>query len=291
MPSPFPSPWRRQGRGSTELRPDARPSSRDPLRFSYGTHGVPHAPRGETSRRVAALRERTLASTAASLRVAEHTERVAGATLRELDAQSESLERTRKNLDDAEKSAEEGERTLDEMRACGVSCFSLRGESFGLREEHLPTPRRRTSRAPSRAGTSPTRTTSSRVAPPRKEKQIRRRGRRRRRRRFARTKRSLRRTTRSARTPWLSLSLWTRYAARARRWERSWTSRREPSTTSRRVLCLFVQSWRAPSREAPREQTDRREAKAYERDTFQGINESESHRLDPSYKYRRLHRH
>jgi hypothetical protein len=59
--------------------------------------------------------------------VAEHTERVAGATLRELDAQSESLERTRKNLDDAEKSAEEGERTLDEMRACGVSCFSLRG--------------------------------------------------------------------------------------------------------------------------------------------------------------------
>lgn len=61
------------------------------------------------------------------MRVAEHTERVAGATLRELDAQSESLERTRKNLDDAEKSAEEGERTLDEMRACGVSCFSLRG--------------------------------------------------------------------------------------------------------------------------------------------------------------------
>ena len=59
--------------------------------------------------------------------MAEHTERVAGATLRELDAQSESLERTRKNLDDAEKSAEEGERTLDEMRACGVSCFSLRG--------------------------------------------------------------------------------------------------------------------------------------------------------------------
>ena len=55
--------------------------------------------------RVAALRERTLASTAASLRVAEQTERVAGATLRELDAQSESLERTRKNLDDAEKSA------------------------------------------------------------------------------------------------------------------------------------------------------------------------------------------
>ena len=127
MPSPFPSPWRRQSRGSTELRPDARPSSRDPLRFSYGTHGVRHVPRGETSRRVAALRERTLASTAASLRVAEHTERVAGATLRELDAQSESLERTRKNLDDAEKSAEEGERTLDEMRACGVSCFSLRG--------------------------------------------------------------------------------------------------------------------------------------------------------------------
>lgn len=61
------------------------------------------------------------------MRVAEQTERVAGATLRELDAQSESLERTRKNLDDAEKSAEEGERTLDEMRACGVSCFSLRG--------------------------------------------------------------------------------------------------------------------------------------------------------------------
>lgn len=61
------------------------------------------------------------------MRVAEHTEFVAGATLRELDAQSESLERTRKNLDDAEKSAEEGERTLDEMRACGVSCFSLRG--------------------------------------------------------------------------------------------------------------------------------------------------------------------
>ena len=131
MPSPFPSPWRRESRGSTEPRPDARPSSRDPPRFSYslahGTHGVPHAPRGETSRRVAALRERTLASTAASLRVAEQTERVAGATLRELDAQSESLERTRKNLDDAEKSAEEGERTLDEMRACGVSCFSLRG--------------------------------------------------------------------------------------------------------------------------------------------------------------------
>jgi hypothetical protein len=127
MPSPFPSPWRRESRGSTEPRPDARPSSRDPPRFSYGTHGVRHVPRGETSRRVAALRERTLASTAASLRVAEHTERVAGATLRELDAQSESLERTRKNLDDAEKSAEEGERTLDEMRACGVSCFSLRG--------------------------------------------------------------------------------------------------------------------------------------------------------------------
>ena len=122
MPSPFPSPWRRESRGSTEPRPDARLSSRDPPRFSY-----PHVPRGETSRRVAALRERTLASTAASLRVAEHTERVAGATLRELDAQSESLERTRKNLDDAEKSAEEGERTLDEMRACGVSCFSLRG--------------------------------------------------------------------------------------------------------------------------------------------------------------------
>ena len=122
MPSPFPSPWRRESRGSTEPRPDARPSSRDP-RFSY----PPHVPRGETSRRVAALRERTLASTAASLRVAEHTEFVAGATLRELDAQSESLERTRKNLDDAEKSAEEGERTLDEMRACGVSCFSLRG--------------------------------------------------------------------------------------------------------------------------------------------------------------------
>jgi len=127
MPSPFPSPWRRESRGSTEPRPDARPSSRDPPRFSYGTHGVRHVPRGETSRRVAALRERTLASTAASLRVAEHTERVAGATLRELDAQSESLERTRKNLDDAEKSAEEGERTLDEMRACGVSCFALRG--------------------------------------------------------------------------------------------------------------------------------------------------------------------
>ena len=131
MPSPFPSPWRRESRGSTEPRPDARPSSRDPPRCSsspaHGTHGVPHAPRGETSRRVAALRERTLASTAASLRVAEQTERVAGATLRELDAQSESLERTRKNLDDAEKSAEEGERTLDEMRACGVSCFSLRG--------------------------------------------------------------------------------------------------------------------------------------------------------------------
>ena len=127
MPSPFPSPWPRESRGSTEPRPDARPSSRDPPRFSYGTHGVRHVPRGETSRRVAALRERTLASTAASLRVAEHTERVAGATLRELDAQSESLERTRKNLDDAEKSAEEGERTLDEMRACGVSCFSLRG--------------------------------------------------------------------------------------------------------------------------------------------------------------------
>jgi hypothetical protein len=94
---------------------------------AQGTPVLPHVPRATTSRRVAALRERTLASTAASLRVAEHTEFVAGATLRELDAQSESLERTRKNLDDAEKSAEEGERTLDEMRACGVSCFSLRG--------------------------------------------------------------------------------------------------------------------------------------------------------------------
>ena len=131
MPSPFPSPWRRESRGSTEPRPNSRPSSRDPSRLSYspaqGTPVLPHVPRATTSRRVAALRERTLASTAASLRVAEHTEFVAGATLRELDAQSESLERTRKNLDDAEKSAEEGERTLDEMRACGVSCFSLRG--------------------------------------------------------------------------------------------------------------------------------------------------------------------
>lgn len=130
MPSPFPSPWRRESRGSTEPRQDAGPSSRDPRSSSspaHGTHEIPHVPRGETSRRVAALRERTLASTAASLRVAEHTEFVAGATLRELDAQSESLERTRKNLDDAEKSAEEGERTLDEMRACGVWCFSLRG--------------------------------------------------------------------------------------------------------------------------------------------------------------------
>ena len=131
MPSPFSSPWRRESRGSTEPRPNSRPSSRDNPRLSYspaqGTHEIPHVPRATTSRRVAALRERTLASTAASLRVAEHTERVAGATLRELDAQSESLERTRKNLDDAEKSAEEGERTLDEMRACGVSCFSLRG--------------------------------------------------------------------------------------------------------------------------------------------------------------------
>jgi hypothetical protein len=94
---------------------------------AQGTPVLPHVPRATTSRRVAALRERTLASTAASLRVAEHTEFVAGATLRELDAQSESLERTRKNLDDAEKSAEEGERTLDEIHACGVSCFSLRG--------------------------------------------------------------------------------------------------------------------------------------------------------------------
>lgn len=96
---------------------------------AHGARGAPDAPlSANASSRVAALRERTLASTCAALRVAEQTERVAGATLRELDAQSQSLERTRKSLEEAEKGAEEGERVLDEMRGCfsvRFSCFSF----------------------------------------------------------------------------------------------------------------------------------------------------------------------
>ena len=100
------------------------------------------------------------------MRVAEHTERVAGATLRELDAQSESLERTRKNLDDAEKSAEEGERTLDEMRACGVSCFSLRGlfRSSRRTPPDAATPNRFGARAESRGDVADARDELSRRA-------------------------------------------------------------------------------------------------------------------------------
>ena len=140
MPFPSPPSWRRQSRGSTGPRLDATSSfSFAEKRVSgkalpspayapaHGTHGVPHAPRGETSRRVAALREQTLASMATALRVAEQTERVAGETLRELDAQSDSLGRTSERLDDAQKSAEESEKVLDELRsACGLgSCFSF----------------------------------------------------------------------------------------------------------------------------------------------------------------------
>ena len=143
----FPSlqSWRRQNRGSSGPRPGgaekhvsgkAPPDPGSSYAPAHGTHGLPHAPRGESSRRVAALRERTLASTAAALRVAEQTERVAGATLRELDAQSESLGRTKKKLEDAETSAETSEKVLDEMRACAcasVSCFSFLGRRASSR--------------------------------------------------------------------------------------------------------------------------------------------------------------
>ena len=139
----FPSlqSWRRQNRGSSGPRPGGAekhvsgkppPDPGSSYAPAHGTHGLPHAPRGESSRRVAALRERTLASTAAALRVAEQTERVAGATLRELDAQSESLGRTKKKLEDAETS----EKVLDEVRACAcasVSCFSFLGRRASSR--------------------------------------------------------------------------------------------------------------------------------------------------------------
>jgi len=142
MPLTSPPPRRRQSRGSIGPRLDAtsasfaeprssatKASHASALSPAHGARGAPDAPlSANASSRVAALRERTLASTCAALRVAEQTERVAGATLRELDAQSQSLERTRKSLEEAEKGAEEGERVLDEMRGCfsvRISCFSF----------------------------------------------------------------------------------------------------------------------------------------------------------------------
>ena len=142
MPLTSPPPRRRQSRGSIGPRLDAtsasfaeprssatKASHASALSPAHGARGAPDAPlSANASSRVAALRERTLASTCAALRVAEQTERVAGATLRELDAQSQSLERTRKSLEEAEKGAEEGERVLDEMRGCfsvRIACFSF----------------------------------------------------------------------------------------------------------------------------------------------------------------------
>ena len=142
MPFTSPPPRRRQSRGSIGPRLDAtsasfaeprssatKASHASALSPAHGARGAPDAPlSANASSRVAALRERTLSSTCAALRVAEQTERVAGATLRELDAQSQSLERTRKSLEEAEKGAEEGERVLDEMRGCfsvRFSCFSF----------------------------------------------------------------------------------------------------------------------------------------------------------------------
>ena len=142
MPLTSPPPRRRQSRDSSGPRLDATSASfaeprSSATKASHASASVrsrsarwaPDAPLpANASSRVAALRERTLASTCAALRVAEQTERVAGATLRELDAQSLSLERTRKSLEEAEKGAEESERVLDEMRGCfsvRFSCFSF----------------------------------------------------------------------------------------------------------------------------------------------------------------------
>ena len=158
MPLTSPPPRRRQSRGSIGPRLDATSASFAEPRSSatkashasalfpaHGARGAPDAPlSANASSRVAALRERTLASTCAALRVAEQTERVAGATLRELDAQSQSLERTRKSLEEAEKGAEEGERVLDEMRGCfsvRFSCFSFVRSRGRSRPRTDPEPR------------------------------------------------------------------------------------------------------------------------------------------------------
>ena len=158
MPLTSPPPRRRQSRGSIGPRLDAtsasfaeprssatKASHASALSPAHGARGAPDAPlSANASSRVAALRERTLASTCAALRVAEQTERVAGATLRELDAQSQSLERTRKSLEEAEKGAEEGERVLDEMRGCfsvRIACFSFVRSRGRSRPRTDPEPR------------------------------------------------------------------------------------------------------------------------------------------------------
>lgn len=191
MPLTSPPPRRRQSRGSIGPRLDAtsasfaeprssatKASHASALSPAHGARGAPDAPlSANASSRVAALRERTLASTCAALRVAEQTERVAGATLRELDAQSQSLERTRKSLEEAEKGAEEGERVLDEMRGCfsvRISCFSF-VRSRGRSPRMDPEPRggvadepRVESRDENRTTTAAT-TTASRASRPTSE--------------------------------------------------------------------------------------------------------------------------
>lgn len=147
--------WRSNTSPQTSNRPGLTTTSPPKERgFSSGTltwdarHGVAHHHVSRDTRRITSLQAQTNASTAASLRVAEHTKAVAHATLQELSLQADSLGRTKASLQTAEHGVEESEKTLATIQKW-YGCFSFpscfpRSASRRSNELRTPTPTRET---------------------------------------------------------------------------------------------------------------------------------------------------